>query len=49
MIFSVIAAEDLHPHHMNVMTAILNGNFKHFEVMEQPDGFVAREKELLVC
>lgn len=48
-LLATAAQRDLHVHHMDVSTAFLNGDLSEDVYMMQPQGFVEKGKENLVC
>ncbi|KAI5312501.1 hypothetical protein L3X38_041674 [Prunus dulcis] len=49
VIMALVARFDLHLHQMDVQTAFLNGNLIEKIYMKQPDGFIQKGEEDLVC
>ncbi|CAL8075801.1 unnamed protein product [Prunus armeniaca] len=49
VIMALVAHFDLHLHQMDVKTTFLNGNLVEEIYMKQPDGFVLKGRENLVC
>ncbi|CAL9011160.1 unnamed protein product [Prunus brigantina] len=49
VIMALVAHFDLHLHQMDVKTAFLNGNLIEEIYMKQPDGFIQKGEEELVC
>lgn len=49
MALSMVAAENLQLHQMDVKTTILHGDLVEELYMTQPEGFVEKGKEKLVC
>ena len=49
LLFSLAAQFDWEIHHVDITTALLNGELKEVVYMEQPEGFVSRGSEHKVC
>ncbi len=49
MIISLAAQHGLKLHQMDVAIAFLNGDLEEEVYMQQPEGFIAKEQENLVC
>ena len=49
MLLTIAAVLDLEIHQMDVKTAFLNGSLEEEIYMNQPDGFVVKGSERLVC
>ena len=49
MLLALAVQDDLHVHQLDVTTTFLNGKLKEEVYMDQPEGFVEKGKEGLVC
>ena len=49
VILSMVAVEDLHLEQLDVKTSFLHGDLEEELYMHQPEGFVVKEKEDMVC
>ena len=49
VLLALAVQDGLHVHQLNVTTAFLNGKLEEKVYMDQPEGFVERGKEGLVC